>query len=214
MPLILILDHDDSFTYNISQSFQSLGFDVEVCNHRRISRRDIDLLDPAALVLGPGPGHPRDSLLALHLCNTLPPTFPILGICLGHQILGLHLGASVEKASRPLHGIPVELLHEGTHLFEGISQRCWMVRYNSLEVILPPEDLPSLEVSARSLDGAVMALQYCGRPWYGVQFHPESIGSTEGLRILSNFGGRAGTQGTLREHYLKIDTDSRQLLEV
>ena len=187
-PLILLIDHDDSFTYNIAQAFQALGFFVEILNHRRSTVSEVNNIDPSAIVLGPGPGHPADATLALSLCRTVSPTLPILGICLGHQILGLYCGAQITRARVPLHGHPVSIQHNKKDLFLNLSQNCLMVRYNSLEVVVPSLECLDLEISARSPDGAIMALQHLKRPWYGVQFHPESIGSTEGFRLLENFG--------------------------
>ena len=190
--MFLLIDNYDSFTYNLVQAFQSLGHDPLVV--RNDDPRLLDLIhDPEldALCISPGPGHPRDAGLCLQVLAALPPHIPVLGVCLGHQVLGLFGGATVDVGPVIMHGKASDIEHDGTGLFTGLPNPLQVGRYHSLVVKEPDEtttasSLP-FTVTARGPLGEVMALRYKDRPWVGVQFHPESVLTPDGLRLLGNF---------------------------
>ena len=186
---ILVVDHEDSFTWNLVHAFGELGACVpEVVQSRdldvaRVARRATDLL-----VLSPGPGHParpEDAGRTLALLRALPPAVPCFGVCFGLQLLALHAGASVVPARAPVHGKSVAVRHDGHALFAGIESGAPMMRYHSL-VVDAATLRPPWRAIAWSPDGEVMALAAAGRPAWAVQFHPESIGSPDGTRLLAN----------------------------
>ncbi len=184
--MILLLDHRDSFTFNLVQALETLGARVEVRAARRTSLATLRRLRPAKLVLGPGPGRPEAAELALHVLRELSPTVPTLGVCLGFQAIGVGFGARVARAREPVHGRTVRVTHDGRGLFAGLASPLAFTRYNSLAVL--EADLPMcLEVSARAEDGDVMGLRHRTWPLEGVQFHPESVLSEGGMELLENF---------------------------
>ena len=184
--MILIVDHHDSFTINLAQAFQSLRQEVRVVVHDTCSFDQLLALQPTAVVLGPGPGHPRDALLAHALLAHSPLHLPILGVCLGHQVMGEHGGAVVQRSIAPMHGMSASVHHQGTGLFQGIPSPAEFIRYNSLTVL--PHGLSPVWIHcAWSVDGEIMGMQHREAPWYGVQFHPESAWSPHGMTLLSNF---------------------------
>lgn len=187
--MFLLIDNYDSFTYNLVQAFYSLG------HTPRVLRND----DPAVLeaatdpelrmvCISPGPGHPANAGLCPEFLRRLSPRVPVLGVCLGHQLLGLHSGARVEVGPRIMHGKQSEITHDGMGLFSGLPNPLRVGRYHSL-VVRADEDAanPHFTVTARGPEGEVMALRYNDRPWVGVQFHPESVLTPDGLRLLGNF---------------------------
>ncbi len=183
--MILVVDNYDSFTYNLVQMF--LGRDVEV----EVARNDADdaagLLSrrPSGIVLSPGPGRPEDAGVCLDLL-ALRPEVPLLGVCLGHQALGAAYGGIVEGAARLMHGKTSNIRHRGLGIFEGLPNPFEATRYHSLEV--RQEELPSeLEPVAWSDDGVLMGMRHRRRPYWGVQFHPESVLSAEGPLLIDNF---------------------------
>jgi len=183
--VLLVLDHRDSFTFNLAQALETLGARVEVREARRTSLATVRRLRPERVVLGPGPGRPEEAGLALALLRA-ESDLPILGVCLGHQAIGLSFGGRVARATEPVHGRAVRVAHDGRGLFRGLPTPLRFTRYNSLSVLA--DDLPdSLEVSARSDDGDLMGLRHRRLPVEGVQFHPESILSERGLDLLANF---------------------------
>jgi len=184
MPLAL-LDNRDSFTWNLVQLLGELGAEVVVLERERHELDDVLALEPTAVVVGPGPGHPADADLSRAIFQALP-TVPVLGVCLGHQALALGLGAEIATTPELAHGRPVEALHDGTGLFAGLPSPFVAGRYHSLTVVeatLPEE----LEVTARSAVGEVLGIAHRTRPHLGVQFHPESILCPEGRTLLANF---------------------------
>jgi len=184
--VLVLLDHRDSFTYNLSQALEALGAEVRVLDARRATARDVLALAPERIVLGPGPGRPEEAHLALELLRDLAPTLPVLGVCLGHQALALAFGGRVARAPAPTHGRAVRVAHDGRGLFRDLPSPLAFTRYNSLTV--EPAHLPAcLEVSARAADGDLMGLRHRERPLEGVQFHPESILSERGSELLANF---------------------------
>ena len=187
--MILVLDHRDSFTFNISQAFQRLGAETRVLAAGSTRVEELLELSPAGLVLGPGPGPPSEARTALALLEARP-TFPILGICLGHQVLGLWRGARIERARSLAHGRATELIHRGAGLFAGLPSPIALTSYNSL--VLAPDSIPTcLEITARARDGTPLGIRDRELPYEGIQLHPESILSERGDALLAAFLARA-----------------------
>lgn len=188
--MILLIDALDSFTYNLVQAFQMLGQEVVVVRHDAIDLQGIHARSPAAIVLSPGPGHPEDCIPHIQVAASTLNT-PVLGVCLGQQALVAGTGGKVVHAREPLHGERTPVLHDGSGLFEGISEPMPVGRYHSL--IADSETLPDCwRVSARSEAGEIMAIEHNVLPRWGVQFHPESILTPEGPALLRNFLRKAG----------------------
>ncbi|MGZ8598729.1 MAG: anthranilate synthase component II [Actinomycetota bacterium] len=189
--MILVVDHYDSFTYNLVQLIESLGERTEVVKSDAEPAEALVERRPAAVVLSPGPGRPEDAGCFPRLLEVLPPETPVLGVCLGHQALGIASGGVVERAT-PVHGKASLVHHEGRGILNGVPNPFEAGRYHSLVVIR--ESLPAeLELTAWSEDGSVMAAQHRDLPRFGVQFHPESILTPDGPRIVRNFLALAGT---------------------
>ena len=188
-PRVLLVDHVDSFTYNLVQAFRESGADVLVRRHDELSIDDARALAPSHLVLSPGPGHPAAMRTSLALIDVFRDLVPILGVCLGHQCLGLAAGADVVRAARPEHGKTVRVYHDGRAPFRGLANPFVAGRYNSLVVeessLVRPDS--AFEVSAWSADGEVLGLRHRRLPVLGLQFHPESVLTPDGHRILSSF---------------------------
>ncbi|HTG47886.1 MAG TPA: aminodeoxychorismate/anthranilate synthase component II [Actinomycetota bacterium] len=183
--MILVVDHYDSFTYNLVQLIESLGADTTVVRSDERPAAELIAMGPQAVVLSPGPGHPRDAGCFPELLAVLPAATPLLGVCLGHQALGLVCGGTVDRAE-PVHGKASLVFHEGRGILEGVSVPFEAGRYHSL--VVERDDLPAeLELTAWTEDGLVMATQHRELPRFGVQFHPESILTPEGPRIVENF---------------------------
>jgi anthranilate synthase component II len=182
--VILVVDHYDSFTYNLVQLIEGKGVSTLVVKSDDRPAGELVDLEPEAVVLSPGPGHPRDAGCFTELLRLLPEATPVLGVCLGHQALGLVQGGVVERAE-PVHGKASLVFHEGRGILGGVSVPFEAGRYHSLVV---RENLPAdLELTAWTDEGSVMAVQHRDLPRYGVQFHPESILTPEGPRIVENF---------------------------
>jgi anthranilate synthase/aminodeoxychorismate synthase-like glutamine amidotransferase len=184
---LLLIDHEDSFVYNLAQAFGTLGADVTVLRYTEPRRSALDV-HPDFVVLSPGPGSPADpavtGLARSFLADPKGP--PILGVCLGHQLIGSFFGGRVIHAATPVHGEVAQVTHDGVGLFQGLPSPFAAARYHSL--VVDPARLPAvLEVTARTSDGAIMAIQHRDRPIYGVQFHPESFLTRPGPRLLENF---------------------------
>ncbi len=183
--MILVVDHYDSFTYNLVQLIESLGHRTEVVKSDAEPAEALVGRRPAAVVLSPGPGRPEDAGVFTELLRILPAEAPVLGVCLGHQAMGIVAGGHVERAT-PVHGKASLVHHEGTGILIGLPNPFEAARYHSL--VVTREDLPpELELTAWSDDGLVMATQHRALPRFGVQFHPESILTPEGPRIVRNF---------------------------
>jgi len=183
--VILVVDHYDSFTYNLVQLIESLGAATEVVRSDAEPAEALVQRRPAAVVLSPGPGRPEDAGCFIELLRILPEATPVLGVCLGHQAMSIAAGGRVERAT-PVHGKASSIHHGGAGILEGLPDPFEAARYHSLVVeraSLPDE----LELTAWSDDGTVMATRHRDLPRYGVQFHPESILTPEGPTIVRNF---------------------------
>ena len=189
--MIVLIDNYDSFVHNLARYFARLGHTPRVVRNDTARVEDVLALDPQAVVISPGPCGPAEAGCSLDLVRLLPPETPLLGVCLGHQTLAAALGGRVVRAAEPRHGRASLVFHEGDELFTGLPSPFRAGRYHSLvveEASLPVE----LAVTARSEDGVVMALRHRSRPWFGVQFHPESILTEGGYRLVANFLMAAG----------------------
>ena len=184
--MIVVVDNYDSFVFNIVQALGSLGEEVAVFRNDAIDVPGLRALRPDGLVLSPGPGRPEDAGITVAAIRELSSTLPTLGVCLGHQAIATAFGGCVVRADEPRHGKASLVEHAGRGLFEGLSSRFEAGRYHSLVAdrgTLPPE----LRVTAWTEDGTVMGLSHQERPLHGVQFHPESVLTPEGSRLLQNF---------------------------
>ncbi|WP_077319386.1 anthranilate synthase component II [Virgibacillus proomii] len=185
--MILLIDNFDSFTFNIYQYVAETGYDVHVVRNNRISVNEVNELCPEAIIISPGPGLPQQSGACLDIVKTFYTTFPILGICLGHQIIGAALGGKLRQAKQIMHGKTSLVTHKGLGIFQYLSQPLEVMRYHSY-TIEPASCPPQLEIMATSMDDhEIMAIQHQIYPVYGVQFHPESVGTTVGKKITRNF---------------------------
>lgn len=194
--MFLLVDNYDSFTYNLVQAFYALGRTPVVVKNDDPRLPEM-AQDPALemVCLSPGPGRPEDAGYCMEVLRLLKPEVPVLGVCLGHQALGLAGGGKVVVGPCVMHGKVSEIVHDGTGLFAGIANPMRVGRYHSLVVRLPEEGRAKFSVTAHGPEGEVMALRYKDRPWVGVQFHPESILTPEGLRLLGNFPQTALPEG-------------------
>jgi para-aminobenzoate synthetase component 2 len=193
-PKLLMIDNYDSFTYNLVQYLGELGAELIVRRNDEIDLPGVHELGPNAIVISPGPCTPAEAGISVPLLQHLAGHCPILGVCLGHQCIGAAFGGQVVRASRLMHGKASPVIHDGRTIFEGLSNPFEAMRYHSL--LVEPETLPkSLEVSARTTEGEIMGLRHRDYPIEGVQFHPESIGTSEGKRLLGNFLTRLRTSG-------------------
>ena len=188
--MLLVLDNYDSFTYNLVQYFGELGAEPVVYRNDALAVEDVVRLKPSALVVSPGPGTPAQAGIAVPLIKALAGEIPILGVCLGHQAIGEAFGGKVVRADRLMHGKTCEVIHDEDELFEGVPSPVTAMRYHSL--VVAQEGLPrDLVVTAWSADRPraeeIMAMKHRHFPVYGVQFHPESVGTEFGKLLLGNF---------------------------
>jgi para-aminobenzoate synthetase component II len=185
--MLLVIDNYDSFTYNLVQYLGELGQTVEVRRNNQVTVDEIESsLRPERIVISPGPGTPDDAGISLDVIDRFAGKIPLLGVCLGHQSIGQAFGGRVVRAPELMHGKASEVSHDGRTIFSGLSDRFMAGRYHSL--IVERESLPQcLEISASTKDGIIMGVRH--REWKieGVQFHPESILTAEGKRLLANF---------------------------
>ncbi len=182
----VLIDHDDSFTFILARYIEdACGVFPTVLNHRKTTHEEIKNLQPTHIILSPGPGNPTNHS-DFAIGNEIISEFnlPILGVCLGHQGICAHFGAKITHAKRVLHGKKSLITHNNKGLFKNIPSPLTVMRYHSLAAINLPEEL---EVTAFADDGAIMAVKHKTRPIFGVQFHPESVGTEHGLKIIENF---------------------------
>jgi anthranilate synthase component II len=191
-PKVLIVDNYDSFTYNLVHYLQDVGADVEVMRNDALTAKEALAKGADAIVLSPGPRTPNEAGICLEVISQARDDLPILGVCLGHQAIGQAMGGVVAPAKDIVHGKVWEVKVLGGDLFEGVPKHFEAVRYHSLAV--RRKGLPNvLKIDAETADGEIMAVSHATRPVFGVQFHPESIGSQYGKVILANFLKRAAS---------------------
>ena len=192
--MFLMIDNYDSFVYNLRHFIGELGADVKVVRNDEISAEEAVSGGYEGIVLSPGPCTPNEAGVCLDVVRQAPDELPILGVCLGHQVIGQALGGEIVRAPQPLHGKLSTVSHDGTGMLEGLPDGFEATRYHSL--VIDPASLPnSLIVNGKTSDGCIMGVRHAARPIHGVQFHPESIASEHGHRLLGNFlslatGGR------------------------
>ncbi|MFH1068299.1 MAG: aminodeoxychorismate/anthranilate synthase component II [Candidatus Glassbacteria bacterium] len=187
--MILVIDNYDSFTYNLVQYLGELGAEITVYRNDKLTVEDATALEPAGVVISPGPGTPDDAGVSLDLLERLGPSVPFLGVCLGHQCIGQVYGGRVIGAPTLMHGKTSLIHHDGSSLYQGVSNPFEATRYHSL--VVERESLPDcLEVTAETAEGVVMGLRHRRFPVEGVQFHPESILTFAGKQLLVNFLAR------------------------
>jgi len=182
---VLLLDNYDSFTYNLAQYLGELGHAPSVHRNDEITIGDVEAMQPERIVISPGPGRPEDAGISIEVIRRFGKAVPILGVCLGHQGIGYAFGGDVVRAPVLMHGKVSSVQHDGRGVFAGVSQPFTAGRYHSLIVSDPPPS--SLEISARTDEGIIMGLRHREFPIHGVQFHPESVLTGEGRKILRNF---------------------------
>jgi len=188
--MVFVLDNYDSFTYNLVQYMGELGAEVVVRRNDELTPEEVEALRPSHIVISPGPCTPQDAGISIelirHFARPGGPRTPLLGVCLGHQSIGAAFCGNVVRAPKLMHGKTSEVEHDGRTIFAEIPSAMTCTRYHSL--IVSPDGLPEqLEVSARTADGTIMALRHRELPIEGVQFHPESVLTTHGKKIVENF---------------------------
>ena len=193
--MLLVLDNYDSFTYNLVQYAGELGAEPVVYRNDALTPDEALALEPAAIIVSPGPCTPRAAGISVPLVRAAAGRVPVLGVCLGHQAIGDAFGGAVVRADRIMHGKTTDVVHHGRDLFAGLPSPLRVMRYHSL--VVSPQGFPAeLEVTAWSADrppgSEIMALRHRSLPVFGVQFHPESIGTSEGRKLLANFLELAG----------------------
>jgi anthranilate synthase component 2 len=196
--MILVIDNYDSFTFNLVHYLNELGARTLVRRNDEITAAEALALRPRAVLLSPGPCTPNEAGICLELIRTAPADLPILGVCLGHQAIGQAFGGEVIRAKAPMHGKTSPIRHRGQGLFRALPDGFTATRYHSLAV--ERSSLPAaLEVTAWTEDGEIMGLAHVSRPIHGVQFHPESIATEGGHRLLADFLDIAGATPALAE---------------
>ena len=183
--MILLIDNYDSFTFNLAQYLGELGAQTVVRRNDEVSIPEIERMQPERIVISPGPGRPEDAGVTVEAIRTFGARIPVLGVCLGHQGIGLAFGGTVVRAGELMHGKVSAVHHDGKGVFKGVSQPFTAGRYHSLVVAEPVPD--QLEIAARTEDGTIMGVRHRTAPIHGVQFHPESVLTPEGRKLLRNF---------------------------
>jgi anthranilate synthase component 2 len=184
--MVFVLDNYDSFTYNLVQYMGELGAEMTVRRNDEVTPEEVESLHPDRILLSPGPCTPQEAGISIPLIQHFASKVPILGVCLGHQAIGAAFGGNVVRAPKLMHGKTSEVIHDGRTLFSGIASPMTCTRYHSL--IVAEANLPrELEVTARTEDGIIMGLRHRKYPVEGVQFHPESVLTHDGKRLIQNF---------------------------
>lgn len=182
---LLLIDNYDSFTWNLAQYFGELGVPPVVKRNDEITLEEIAALRPLKIVISPGPGRPEEAGISVDVIRRFGPSTPLLGVCLGHQSIGVAFGGQVVRAPQLMHGKVSAVLHDGQGVFKGVAQSFPAGRYHSLIIAAPLP--PELEASARTEDGTLMGVRHRSLPIHGVQFHPESVLTGNGHQLLRNF---------------------------
>jgi len=184
--MIVMIDNYDSFTYNLVQYFGELGAAIRVFRNDAVTVEDLRRMKPERVIISPGPGGPQDAGISCDVIRAFAGTVPVLGVCLGHQSIGYVYGGRIVRAGNLMHGKTSEIIHDGKDLFKGMPNPFTATRYHSL--LIERRSLPScLAVTARTEEGEIMGVRHKKLPVWGVQFHPESILTQEGRKILANF---------------------------
>jgi len=186
--MILVLDNYDSFTYNLVQYLGELGADLKVFRNDKITIKEVQKLKPAKILLSPGPGEPKDAGISEDLIRAVDGKIPILGVCLGHQSIGEAFGGKIVLAKRIMHGKTSMIYHNGKGIFKGVKNPFEATRYHSL--VVERKSLPkvlAITAETKDKDREIMGFKHKGYPIWGVQFHPESVLTGEGKKILKNF---------------------------
>ena len=185
-PAVVLIDNYDSFTYNLAHMLLTGGCHVEIVRNDQVSADQVAAFAPAGIVISPGPGAPADAGISVDVVRGCGASTPLLGVCLGHQVIAAAFGATIVRSSRPVHGQVSEIVHDGSGLFAGVPHRFEAARYHSL--LVAAESLPpALTVTARTREGLPMALRHATQPVEGIQFHPESVLTSHGTAIMRNF---------------------------
>lgn len=183
---ILVIDNYDSFTYNLVQMIGFYNYQLIVKRNDEISLKEIKEMNPDKILISPGPGKPEDSKISLEIIKELGDKIPVLGVCLGHQAIGICYGGKVIKAQTPMHGKTSKINHTSKYAFKNLPQNFEATRYHSL--IIDKDTLPNeLEITATSEDGTIMGVRHKKYPVEGIQFHPESILTNEGKNLIKNW---------------------------
>jgi len=196
--MLLMIDNYDSFTYNLVQYLRELGEEVVVYRNDKITLDEIARLNPQRLVISPGPCTPNEAGISVAAIRHFAGKLPILGVCLGHQSIGQAFGGRIVRAERLMHGKTSPVFHDGRELFSGLPDPFAATRYHSL--LVERESLPdSLEITAWTAEGEIMGMRHRQLPLWGVQFHPESILTVNGMELLRNFLSMTSDAGTSDE---------------
>jgi len=191
----LLIDNYDSFTWNVAQYIGELGHEVEVVRNDAIDVAAAQAMNPETLIVSPGPGRPQDAGRSIELVTHFSGSIPVLGVCLGHQCIVEAFGGVIERATNVMHGKVSNVYHDSRTIYDGLSNPFTATRYHSL--IAREENLPQdLEISAYTSEGEIMGVRVKGKPVEGVQFHPESILTPEGKKLLLNFLGLPARSAT------------------
>jgi len=184
--MLLVIDNYDSFTYNLVQYFGMLGVEQRVFRNDEITVEDAAALKPERVLISPGPSDPDHAGISLQIVETFAGKVPLFGVCLGHQSIGQYYGGKIVRSERLMHGKTSPIKHSGKDLFSGLSQGIHATRYHSL--LIDRKSFPdSLEITAETEEGEIMGLRHKELPIWGVQFHPESIATENGMDLLRNF---------------------------
>src|ERR1700723_1583307 len=184
--MVFVLDNYDSFTFNLVQYMGELGAEIDVRRNDDLSVDEVEALHPDRILLSPGPCTPQEAGISIELIRAMAGKVPLLGVCLGHQAIGAAFGGNVVRAPKLMHGKTSQVEHDGKTIFAGIKSPMTCTRYHSL--IVQEQGLPKdLEISARTADGTIMGLRHRRFPVEGVQFHPESVLTDDGKRLIQNF---------------------------
>jgi anthranilate synthase/aminodeoxychorismate synthase-like glutamine amidotransferase len=184
--LVAVIDNYDSFTFNLVHYILHTGVDVKVFRNDKVSIDDLKTLNPGAIVISPGPGRPEDAGISLEVVENFSGKIPILGVCLGHQVIGQSFGGTIIHAKKIMHGKTSMVTSNGENIFSGMKKPFSVMRYHSLAI--SDQNLPEcLTITATTKDGEIMGIRHKEHPTQGVQFHPESFMTTVGKRLIRNF---------------------------